>query len=379
MRLFAISTSQPQGLSLHYPFIAFILLFLGSLSLPFSLLDAQNVAAYQDQRGQFYYFDNGNITKLDHNPVEYYKLGDDFVIYRNSQDEMIYYRNGRKETLHLRPLEEDYVITGHLIYQNVGEVFRVIDHKQNMVLSLQDDPTMVYGDSIVAFVDYNGGLKVFYNGEKKSVHPIPPESFSASHNSFAFVDNRGWLYFYHDGETTQVTEDPPNMYQLGNDYVIFNDLYDEFKFWRAGEVTTLSDYPPTSLKLGDNIAAFVDDRDDFYIIKEGDNEATLISANAPPFFDIVHNTLVFIDEQGYLKVYDDGEIKTITPYRPQKFKYDKNVVAYVDHDGRLRAYYNGKDIAVSNDIVGNFELYGKVILFELGNMEYQIFFEGLLY
>ena len=355
---------------------------------------AQNVAAWHDRQGRFQYYDDGKFVQLDHNPVDFFKLGHDFILYFNSQNEMIYYRKGWEEELHLRDVKEDYAISRHLIMLKVGGVFNVIDHKKNQTLSLQNNPRFVYGDSIVAFIDYYGGLKAFYDGEKKVIDPANPRSFKTSEISIAFVDNTEQLQFHADGATRLIAEDPPNFYIPGNDFLLFTEEYNEFYVYRNDELFNLSKYPPKSYKVGRNIAAYVDDQENFFLIKEGEIEPIQIAPNEPAFYDVIDNTMVFVDQNSFY-VYYKGKIHTLEAYIPASYKYADGVVAYTDDNGRLKAFYEGQVVNVGTDIVSQtrdnqsayrsvkiaddsygYVVYGRVILYQYGDGDYHIFHNG---
>ncbi len=370
------------------PVMKYTSLVLCLLCLLTSYASAQNVAAFHDRQGRLQYYDDGEMVQLDHNTAEFFRVGSDFIIYYNSQDEVVYYRKGVKELLHLRNVLEDYEITNHYILIKVGGAFTVIDHVKNHNLSLQDDPVFIAGDSIVAFIDFYGGLKAFYKGEKHIVDPsytartvVFSQSDAApmqvSDNSIAYIDNGDWLQFHKDGETYEII-DIPITYKIGNDLVLYVDEYNEFKMWRDKETIDLSSYAPKSYKVGDKVAAYVDDRGGFYMIREGSLEAEEISPLAPQFYDVIDNTIVFVDERNYFSVYYDGKIHPIEAYRPIDFKYFNGVVTYLDAENRLRAFYEGEVVQVSQDIVASFELYGRVILFELGNGDYRVYHNGVI-
>jgi len=337
---------------------------------------AQNVAAWEDQRGRLQFFDGEKVVQLEHQKVNSFQVGDDFIIYHNNRDEIVYYRNGRSEILHLRDVMTDYTITNHFIIVEVGNSFDVIDHNDKVNLSIQTNTRHIYGDSIVAFVDLYGQLKAFHDGEKHSIDQNPPISFKASRNSFAWVDNRQWLWFYNDLERYQVTEDPPNDYRVGSDLVLYTDPYDEFYLWRDDESFFLNDFKPQSWKVGDNIAAYVDQDDNFFIIKEGETEAEMIAPETPKFYDIVENTLVYIDDQGFLNIYYKGKNTLVEYYEPLEFLYDEGVLVYLDQENRLKAFYEGEKMKVSQNMVTSFKVFGRVVLFELGNRDYEIFHDG---
>lgn len=356
--------------------IAILIFLLTTLSVTFVQIEAQNVAAWLDRQDRLQYYDNGFITQLDHQKVNRFEVGGDFIIYHNNRDEVVYYRKGHEEVLHLRDVMSQYTFSQHLVMMEVGNRFDVINHKKKEVLSLQTDTRFVYGDSIVAFVDLYGQFQTFFRGKVRDIDPRPPVTFKASDNSFAWTDRNGWFKFYKDLESVQVSDILPNAYKVGRDFVMYLDDYDEFFIWRDGESTLIDDFPPNSWKVGDNIAAYVDEDDNFMFIDKDSNEAIELAPSAPQFYDIIDNTLVYIDEANYLNVYYNGENHLLEYYRPEKFQYYDGIVAYIDVDGRLKAFYEGEIMPVSENIVTSFEVQGRVILYEYGNGDYLIFHNG---
>ncbi len=358
--------------SLNY--ICLLLILLGSV-----YVEAQNVAAYVDRMGRFQYYEDGFIRQLDHQEVPKFALGGDYIIYLNSRDEVVYYRKGRKEELHLRDVFNDYTVTQFLVLNRTNKVFSAINHRRNVTLSLGHDDQYEYGDSLVAFVDYNQSLKVYYDDEITVALPNNrPISFKASDNSVAFVNHLNALCFYKDETFSQITEALPITfnYKVGHDLVLFLDDYEEFKMWRNGEVVDLTDYPPQSYKIGDQLAAYIDDQENFYLIDVDAMEPTEIMPAVPNFYDVIDNTLIYVDDRNYFNVYYEGKNHVLETYQPDKFEYYNGVVAYVDVDGRLKAFYEGKKVEVSINIINSFKLYGRVILYELGNGDYTIYHDG---
>lgn len=349
-------------------FITFFLIFTLSPNLI-----SQDVAAWEDRQGRLQFYDDGFITQLEHQQINRFEVGGDFIIYHNNRNEVKYYRKGHEEVLHLRDVMNQYTFSQFLVLMEVGDRFDVINHKTKETLSLQNNTRFVYGDSIVAFVDLYGQFKTYYRGKIHDIDPIAPETFRASDNSFAWTDRKGWLQFYSNKETFQITDVIPNQYKVGRDFVMYLDDYDEFYIWRNGESTLIDDFPPNSWKVGDSIAAYVDEDENFMVIDQNSSEPIELLPSAPRFYDIVDNTLVYLDDANYLNVYYKGENHLLEYYEPEEIKYFNGIVAYTDDNGRLKAFYEGEIMPVSKNIVESFEVQGRVILYEYGNGDYMIF------
>src|SRR6056297_3238313 len=103
-----------------FPFLFFL------LTLAFSdNLKSQDLAAFTNFRDNFYVFDDGQFIKLEHLPVESYKVGKWAVAYQNNNGALMVYVHGQKHKL--TEVVEDYELTESLLVYHYGSNLFVYD------------------------------------------------------------------------------------------------------------------------------------------------------------------------------------------------------------------------------------------------------------
>ena len=81
----------------------------------------------------------------------------------------------------------------------------------------------------------------------------------------------------------------------------------------------------------------------------------------------------------YLNVFYKGKNHVLEPYEPKKINMFDGIVAYTDLDGRLKAFYEGKKVKVSDRIIDDFEVNGRVIQYSINNGDMKIYYDGETY
>ena len=207
--------------------------------------------------------------------------------------------------------------------------------------------TSMLAQNIAPYVDKNGRFKVFDNGQ------------------------------IHDLERGEVSE-----VSVGKDYLVYRNEVGDVKEYAEGEVVYITSnnrvqhYAQSYLPKY-RVYSYLDDSKRFMInLEEGDKEL----CPRPPRMQLtVGNTLAFVDDLGFLQVFDNGEKLVLEVYHPDQIAIFEGIVAYTDLDGRLKAYYEGEQIKISSEIIEHFEVIGRVIVYTLRNGKVKIFHSGKYY
>ena len=75
------------------------LLFLVALVLNGFSIQGQGTAGYEDERGQFYAWENGNSKMLESVGALEWKAAPDYLVYLDNTGELVYYQGGSKRDL----------------------------------------------------------------------------------------------------------------------------------------------------------------------------------------------------------------------------------------------------------------------------------------
>lgn len=334
---------------------------------------SQNLAYFFDQQERLIVFDNGDFHKLEHLEVSDIRLGGNYLIYLDPLDQRKRYYNGKSEILDIAPSMSYGVSQYYLIDQSRSSTVVRYDNKMEKV-GLADVQYSL-GDSVLAFIDFKNVLNIHYQGKSEEVSNLGTtiKEMKASDNSVAFLTNRDLFFFYHDGLLEEIYHQAPMSYHIGNNFLVYVDEYETFVVYENGEFEELETFELQSYKGGDNILAYVTNRNVFKVYWNG--EIKELSPDVPQRYEIKDNTLMYIDERGFLNVFYKGENHLLEYYTPQKIKMFEGIVAYTDLDGRLKAFYEGEKVKISELIVEDFDVQGRVIVFYQRNGEPNIYFD----
>ncbi|MEZ4885484.1 MAG: hypothetical protein R3E32_12200 [Chitinophagales bacterium] len=166
-------------------------------------------------------------------------------------------------------------------------------------------------------------------------------------------------------------------YHTGDNFVVFVDETGKLMCNDNGGLKEIVDFHPRVYRVGAKMVIFVDEFDALMVYWKG--KVQKLTSSFPRFQALKNNTLTYVDDLGYFYVFDEGKKVSMEAYQPEYVAIDDGIVVYIDSDGRLQAYYEGKKLKVSSEIVKDFRLVGRVILYTIGNDETKIFHDGKHY
>jgi len=343
---------------------------------------AQNISYYTDQLGFFKVFDTGEIHQIEHLPVQRIAMGGDYLFYEDSQENLLYYYEGKTQRLTLT-YPQMLTAARNFALTNLGGGTNVFYNQDitNLILDNQP-PNIKYGDSIIAYINYDGYLNVFKQGEKYEIEgPFEARltqnaNYKVSNNSLAYIDISNRLQLWYNNEKTEVDDLVKNFW-VGNNLVAFVDEFDEFIVYDKGDYVTLEEYPPNRVMLSNNFVAYIDDDDHFNIYYNGEVEE--ITTTAVKIVSFKDDVVVWLDELGFLYYWQDGETELLENVTPNEIKVDLNNIVYTDYDGRLKGVYKGKKVNYTNEIAERFELNGNVLQYQLNRSEIYFYWNGEVY
>jgi len=372
-----VSKALYQSLLLKKTLIFLLLVLIGQSAV------AQDIAVFQDKRGHFFVFEKGVTSKLEFVDMQRdggsakYKIDGDRVIYANAQNYTIHYRNGEKKIMDYKDNYDRYLMSDGFIITTENDILSVVEGFEKKTISLAKGTPFAFGEEIVAFIDWDGRLKVYDGQETIELAGLDLTSLKASDTSAAWTDDTGQFMFWKDGVTEEISIELIQSYKVANNFVVYIDEYSSLKLFFDGVVMDLEEYAPASYRIGDDILAYINDQGDFKMF--ADDELKVLDVEPPSEYRIKENTMYYIDSRDFFKVYDSGEIHDMETYQPTKILMDEGVVAYVDRRGYLWAYYEGEKVKVSNEIVEDFEVQGRVITYWNNSRNAQIYWDGNRY
>ena len=354
-----------------------ILIFIGILF--FTSAYSQNLSAFSDYRNYFYVFDNGNLPALMESlPVKFYQVGGNAVLYADNSDNLkVYYKGNKIDVADFTPAA--YVATDNYIVYFNNRILYVFDNGKNQRMPGWVT-NYVVGDSIVGFLDENTNqYKVYTNGE---TIPLPDALDNNSMTSFVAGDN---ILCYANAQSEQKAFYHNKVYDLGTNHVSkclagtstigFQDDYSQtFKVFYDGTVATMENQMPKSFQVGDQLIAYIDAQSNFKIFYKGD--LITVFNYEPDFYSAVDNVVVFGTENFGFNVFYKGKVYKLESTTPTNFQKDFNSVAYIDQYGYLKMFSDGEIKQVSQIKITDYILNKNVLMYKMNLNDYHFFLNG---
>ena len=208
------------------------------------------------------------------------------------------------------------------------------------------------GGTLIAYLNSNGNLKVYDNGEVETLLIGNPIKYEATDYLLGYSLYEQ-LFVYDQGESQKLSNEC-DKYIIEDSLIVWhNKIKKTIDLYYEGEVRTIEDalvqWSVNSVKTGDNILAYVTEFDKkFKVFYHGELQVLDPFTENIQFEagrDIVAYTDV-ADERFY--VFYNNEIIEIESFPPESFKVGFGIVAYIDNMGKFKYFKDGKVFVISN-------------------------------
>lgn len=339
-------------------------------------LSAQNLTAYTDDRGYFYFFNDGEKIKLEHLPVNSYKIGYNAVSYVDSKGNLIVYTKDNKK-VDLGSFANFYQPTNHVFAYQQNLSLGTVKNNAKKVLS-NDVGAYSVGDSLIAFNDnLIKGFFVYYNGEilqlENNIIEGEVLNFKAEENMLAYFNATGYFKIFKGGVTSEIGR-PNNHYEysVGQNIVAYTNIDNEtFNVFEGDYINIIEELLPISFQCGDDMVVYINPFEEFKIYKKGKIQE--ICASLPDHY-LVIDQLVIYANLGRFSIYYNNQNYELENYWVENFKADRNSLAYIDSQGWLIYFHNGVIEKVTNQPITSFSLSGNVLQYSLSTNTYPIIY-----
>ena len=343
-----------------------------------SAIKAQNLSAYSDDRGYFYCFNNGQKIKLEHQPISSFKVGYNNISYVNSRGNLtVYSKNNNK--IELGTFASYYLPTDYIYAYQKNSSLGVIENKAKRILTNNVGKYMV-GDSLIAFNDnIRKGFYTYYNNEvielENNIIEEEVTNFEAKENTIAYFNATGYFKVFSHGKLIEL--DRPSTfytYKVGQNIVAYTDNDNEtFNVFENNKVITLEEAIPFSFNCGDDLVAFVNNQDEFKIYSKGNTQEI---SSYPPNQYMVIDQLIIYENLGRFSIYYNNKNYELENYWVDNFKADNNSLAYIDSQGWLIYFHDGNIDKVTNQTITSFSMMGNVLQYSLNTNSFPIIYNG---
>lgn len=268
-----------------------------------------------------------------------------------------------------------------------------------------------------AYTDYMDRFFIFDKGESIKAEDLQVQSFAIGGNSVLYVNSQGHLKLYQNGEITKLEPGGATKY-YATDHLAAYSIFEKLKVIENGQDVTLSTrcplykvedslivfydknmeslriyyngniediesglvgMPISNLKSGDNIVAYVSSRtDDFKIYYRGENHIILPHVGRLSF-KAGKDVVAFVNPlDGSFNIYYKGQNYQIENFPPESYKTGDSFVAYVDNTGVFKVFFKGVAQEVSSFAPDAYITEDNLLLYTEYNF-FKIFYNGQAY
>jgi len=258
--------------------------------------------------------------------------------------------------------------------------FYVFDKGNTLQLESNRVDSIKIGNNYLAYIDKESNLKVYYNGETKTIEESAPKIIVATANALVYkMEQR--LMIYQNGEKTQLASWADRFF-AGDSIVTWQASPSlDIMAYENAEIKTIEIAVSTKVikggRAGKDIFAYSDLNNNFKIYYKGN----VIETQATD----IHNyhcgrgIVAYIDKfNNTFNVFDHGEIKTISDRLPQNYTVSDDVINYLDADNNFMVYYNGESIKLESYEPTTYQAKENIIIYYY-KPELKLFYEGKVY
>lgn len=356
-----------------------LIFFIVITSFNLGDLFGQHLAAYTNFRGHLYVFDDGNKRPLEMQPVKEFHVGMRHIIYVDQQNRIKIYANGEVETLQARSIVVDrFYATDYFTGFVTATLLNVFDGGEQKTLSFAHGPYSV-GDSIIAFKDRNKfTFNAYYKGETHFLDDaVNVTEFKAGDNLVAFLNRQRRMTIFYDGDFFDMPGFKTIDFKIGRNIVAFTEPdIPKFSVFHKGFIYDLEDFKPKRYKVGDDMVAYIDNNNRFKVYYDGHTEQ--VFSFAPDHFEVNDSIMMYTNNR-QLYVYHKGKSHRLESFIPQTYALGMNIFVYLDENGRLKVFQDGKTQTVTFEQVNDFKVYRDIVVFNIGVNDNKVYYKGKTY
>lgn len=343
---------------------------------------SQHLAAYHDNQGRFYIFDNGRSVQAEYLPVKSFSIGGSCLLYADNRNRLKMYYKGEIEELEVNSVDH-FEALDYLSVYNIGGVVRIIENG-NLTTVSTHAVQLQAEDSLITFYDASQKLlAVYYKGKIHMLEDVLAGRnvvlFTSGDNMVAWVSSatRDLKVFYKGKTLILEPFLSGGKFLAGKDILAWVNQSDmKFRVFYGGDVYLAEEFPPESWLPGDGLIAYVDNTGSFKVFENG--RTTDISSFPPDFYE-VSNRMVIYGEQGYFKVWYNNRSYTLETRIPDKWEADWNTVIYRDLNRNVKIFSGGETRVLTYDLAEEIHLYRDIVVVNKGMNNHNVYYRGRKY
>lgn len=326
---------------------------------------SQCMVPFQDINNFVYLFDAGQSNYIENLPLRSFKVGrNNIAAYVGQNGRLKVYYKGKAFTVNDNA-PNYYMTDNWFLYQNYN-IIKVLEGSEFKTLEQffrQDEDSLYFSDSLIAWTNTLGELNIYYNGQTQILERTEISRGKTGDNMFAYIDrNNNFKVFYHGQVRTLETYEPIN-FLVNRDMLLYIDQYGYLKFYHEGILQETSILAPNEYFTGEDFSAYMSTLKQLVVYYRG--EETILMEDRPLNLTIKENLIVYTDRGKNFWCWYKGKKYWLERYLPLSYEVDNDIIVYQDLDGRLKAFYFGEQMQVSDQIVKKYALYNEAVTYSI--------------
>lgn len=234
-------------------------------------------------------------------------------------------------------------------------------------------------DPVVAYRDIRGYLFVFENGGPRTLDTRPVREFRSAGPYVGFVNSANNLIVYYNGQLTDLGDVTNTKFDVNYSFLIYK-RDNVLAVFEKGNLTRLS-YFIRDYKIAEGLIVFRETiADVLKVYRDGkiqELETTLVGKLGN--YAAGKNTVAFTNRNGYLKIYDSGDLFEIDNNGTTDFACGKNIVAYTDGANfSFKVYYLGKIVTLEELKAQSFKVGDDIAAYVTDENYFKVYTNGKL-
>lgn len=345
--------------------------------LPFGTFAQMTMFGYTDFNQYFKSYVNGNYGQIEYQEVSDVGMGDEFIVYKNSQKDFKVF-NGLSTKLLTNQMVH-YKHSDHLIAWNINTLLYYYENgKPHNITSFGGEYAV--SDSLIVYQDTRFyTLNVIYKGEVIQLMQQTAEMFMPDllgENMVVFRDNGNVYKVFWRGEIYELGVWNGNQafqFFTGTDMVAFNDPQSRtFAIFENGAFLDVEDMHAKKVKVGRGFVVYEDNMGN---LKKYQNGQTEVIASYFTDWD-AYDDVVIWNESNSLYTLVNGAKTQVAGYAVTEWKLKNDVIAIRNQLGGVSVFQGGKLTDITNITNTDFDLNGHGVMVHLMNKSVICYSDG---
>jgi hypothetical protein len=354
------------------------IIFFLTIILFFNFSFAQ-IAPFLDFNNYFRTFHKNSFRQLEFQRVNSFEATDNIIVYNDFRGDFRVFENDKVQTLTNQNVS--YKVSDNQLAWNIGPTLFCLKNSQKVLLTTFAN-NYYTSDSLIVYEDTRfNSVHVKTENNIIQLYQVTGDLYMPTKigdNTVVFKDNGDFYKFYWNEKIYDfAVYSRPIDFSCGMDVICFNDpIHQSFAVFDKGEILDIESMFAKKYKAIRDAVVYEDQQGNLWRYSNGEKEA--LSNFGVSSWEAVDDIIVWVENNTF-NCYANGQKKIISYFVPIDYKLKNNTLVYRNNMGGANVYHNNKILEITNQQNSVYNIYGNVVLVELFNKAFIVYYEGKIY